>query len=74
MKLLDEASHFKFVTRKRNIVNDQSNANETIYNTEALKSNVCDFNDAYILVKHSVKIAGIIVARVAFKNCAPLIK
>ena len=53
---LNEANNSKFVTRKWNIVNDQSNANydvgnEIIYNTEVLKSNLCDYNDAYILVR-----------------------
>ena len=53
---MNEASDSKFVTRKWNIVNDQSNANydvgnEIIYNTEVLKSNLCDYNDAYILVR-----------------------
>ena len=47
------------VTRKWNI--DQSNANynvesEIIYNTEALKSNLCDNNDAYNLVKDDITI------------------
>ena len=42
--------------RKWNIVDDQSNAsydlgNEIIYNTEALKSNLCDYNDANILIR-----------------------
>ena len=44
---MNKASDPKFVTRKWNILNDQSNANydvanETTYNTEALKSNLCD--------------------------------
>ena len=44
------------MTRKCNIVNDQSNANydvgnEIIYSTEVLKSNLCNYNDAYILVR-----------------------
>ena len=39
------------MTEKQNIVNDQSNANfnvgnEIIYNTEVLKSDRCDYNDA----------------------------
>ena len=47
LNLLNEASDSKFVTRKWNIVNDQSNANydvanEIICNTEVLKSNLCD--------------------------------
>ena len=50
LNLLDEASDSKFLTRKWNIVNDQSNANddagnEIIYNTEVLKSDFCDSND-----------------------------
>ena len=41
-------------SKKWNIVIHQSNANydvgkEIIYNTEVLKSNLCDYNDAYIL-------------------------
>ena len=49
--LLNEANDSKFVTRKWNIVNDQSNpnygvGNEITYNTEVLKSNLCDYNDA----------------------------
>ena len=56
LNLLDGASNSRFVTRKWSIVNDQSNANydvgnKIIYNTEVLKSNLCDYNDAYILVK-----------------------
>ena len=52
---MNEASDSKFVTRKWNSVNDQSNAdyyvgNEVIYNTELLNSSLCDYNDAYILV------------------------
>ena len=47
MNLLNEASDSKFVTRKWNIVSDLSNENycvknEIIYNTEVLKSNICD--------------------------------
>ena len=54
LNLLNEANDSKFVTKKWNIVNDNSNANyrvgnETNYNTEVLKSNLCDYNDAYIL-------------------------
>ena len=39
-----------------NIVYNQLNGNydagnEIIYNTEVLQSNLCDYNDAYILVR-----------------------
>ena len=49
------------MTRKWNIVNVQSNANydvgnEFIYNTKVLKSNLCDFNYGYILVRGDVTI------------------
>ena len=52
---MNQPKDSKFVTRKCNIVNDQSNANydvrnEIIYSTEVLKSNLCNYNDAYILV------------------------
>ena len=55
LNLLHETSDSKFVTRKWNIVNDQSNANydvgnEIIYNLKVLKSNHCDYNEAYNLV------------------------
>ena len=49
----------KFVIRKWNIVNDHSNANydagnEIVHKTEVLKSNLCNSNDAYILVKGTI--------------------
>ena len=52
---LNEESNSKFVTRKLNIVNDQSNVNydvgnEIVYNTEVLISNLCDYNDTYNFV------------------------
>ena len=54
LNLLNGASDSWFVTRKWNIVNDQSSdiyvvGNEFIYNTEVLKSNYCDYNDTFIL-------------------------
>ena len=57
--LLNEVNDSKFVSRKWNIVNDQSNANynvenEILYNAEVLKSNLCDYNGAYILVKSDI--------------------
>ena len=63
LSLLNEASDPKFVTRIWNIANDQLNAkygagNEIIYNTEVLKSNLCDYNDAYILVQSDITVAA----------------
>ena len=69
------------MTRKwNNIVNDQSNAsydvgNKISYNTQALKSNLCDYNDAYILVRGDiVTTAHNNLTPVAFKNCELFIK
>ena len=76
---LNEANDFKFVTGKWNIVNDNSKANygvgnEIIYNKEVLKSNLCDYNDAYILVKGDITVTTSPEIQVAFKNCAPFTK
>ena len=63
LNLLNEASDSKFVTRNWNIVNDQSNAiysvgNKIIYSTEVLKSNLCHYDDANILVSGDISIIG----------------
>ena len=49
------------MTRKWNIVNDNTNANYDevngiIYNTEVLKFNICDYNNAYILMIGNITI------------------
>ena len=67
------------MTRKWNIVNDQSNAscaagNEIIYNTEVLKCNTFDYNNAYILVKGNVTVAAAPATQISFKNCPPFTK
>ena len=67
------------MTRKWNIVNDNSKVkydagNEINYDTEVLKSNLCDYNDTYILVRGDITIAGHPVTQVAFKNCVPFTK
>ena len=79
LNLLNEANDSKFVTRKWNIVNHNSKtnydvANEITYNTEDLKSNLCDYNDAYILFRGNITFIGHQVTQVVFKNCAPFTK
>ena len=64
LNLLNNATQSKFVTRKTNIVNDKSNANndlgnEIIDNTEVLKSNLCHYNDAYIFVRADITVAAV---------------
>ena len=61
LNLLNESSDYKIVTRKWNIISDQANANndagnDIINSTEVLKSNLCDYTDAYIQVKANVTI------------------
>ena len=72
LNLLNEANDSKFVTRKWNIVGDNSksnyaSANETTYNKEIKKSNLCGYNDAYILV-------AALQTQVTFENCAKFTK
>ena len=76
---MNELNSSKFVKRKWTIVNDNSNANyvagnEIIYNTEVLKSNLFNYNDAYILVTGNITIIGHQVTQVAFKNCTSVTK
>ena len=85
----DDASNqpSKFRTRNWVEINDESrlayNVNSQI-KTTMLKSSLCDYSDAYILVKGTIKITGRgadAAARqaderdkgVSFKNCAPFI-
>ena len=71
MSLLDEVSGSTFVTRKCNIFSDQPNTyydeeNEIIYNTEVLRSSLCDCNDAHIFVRGNITIIGHAESQVAF--------
>ena len=43
--------------------------NEIIYNTEVLQSNICDYNDAYILVRCYTTVRANPAAQEASKNC-----
>ena len=89
--LLDSASNkpSKFRTRNWVEINDESRgtytSNDIKFKTTMLRSNLCDYADAYILVKGTIRITGTgddAAARQAderdkgaiFKNCAPLTK
>ena len=71
----------KFATRKWYIINDQNNEQYGIgdendstikFEAKVIKSNLCDYTDAYILVTGDIKVTGIAAdTNVAFKNCAP---
>ena len=89
--LIDDASNqpSKFRTRNWVEINDESRgaynvSSQIKFKTTMLKSSLCDYNDAYILVKGTITIAGAgadDAARqtderdkgVSFKNCAPFI-
>ena len=89
--LIDDASNqpSKFRTKNWVEINDESrgtyNVNSQIkFKTTMLKSSLCDYSDAYILVKGKIRIRGAVddaAARqaderdkgVAFKNCGPFI-
>ena len=42
--------------------------------TQKYQSNLCDYNDAYILVRGVITIVGDNGTKVAFKNCTPFMK
>ena len=87
--MIDDASNLpsKFKSKNWVAINDESrgasNVNSQIkFKTTMLKSSLCDYSDAYILVKGKITITGagddaaVIQADgrhkdVAFKNCAP---
>ena len=70
----------KFATRKWYIINDQNNGqyakgnenDSTIkFEKKFIKTNLCDFSDAYILVTGDIKVADVAAnTNIAFKNCA----
>ena len=74
----------KIATRKWYVTNDQNktdygegNKDCTIvkFETKVIKSNLCDYSDAHILVTGNITATGGDAnTRVAFKNCAPFTK
>ena len=74
----------KFATRKFCVINDQNNTvhgegNEndaTVkFETQIIKSSLCDYSDAYILVTEDITATGgDDNIKAAFKNCAPFMK
>ena len=89
--LLDNASNqlSKFRTRNWVEINDESRgtytSNDIKFKTTMLRSNLCDYADAYILVKGTITITGAgnddatkqadeRDKGVTFKNCAPFTK
>ena len=78
LNLLNEANDSKFVTRKWDIVSNNSKVN---YNAGIKLSIViinnnyfCDYNDAYILARRDITVRSAPATQVAFTNCAPFTK
>ena len=85
-KIDTDSKHFP--TKKWYIINDENNTNygvnkdtgadnpDTIkYDTRVLKSNLCDYAEAYILIDGTIRAAaGDANTRLALKNYAPLTK
>ena len=74
----------KFGTRKWYVISDENNTNygegnengTTVkFETQVIKSNLCDYADAYIFATGDVTATGGDAnTRVVFKNCAPFMK
>ena len=74
----------KFAARKWYVINDQNNTDygdgdengATIkFETKVIKSNLCDYSDAYTLVTRDITATnGDANTKAAFKNCAPFTK
>ena len=85
-KIDTDSKHF--ATKKWYIINDENNTNygvdkdtgadnaDTIkYDTRVLKSNLCDYAEAYILVDATIRAeAADAATRLAVKSCAPFTK
>ena len=67
----------KFVTKKWIKVNDQYSVNKKIrFKTSMLRSDLCDYSDAYIVVTGMISVTGINAnnrrnKKLTFKNNAP---
>ena len=80
--LLDntENEYSKFATTKWYVIGSESNGNyskdeEIKFLTKSIESSLCDYSDAYILVKGNIAATPNNAAtQVIFKNCAPFEK
>ena len=67
----------KFATKKWYVIDSQTTKgkykqrNTTKFETETIKSSLCDYSDAFVLVTGNIAVAADDDTDVAFKNCAP---
>ena len=79
INLLNDSSNeeSKFATKKWYVIDSQTTKGkykqgDTIkFETETIKSSLCDYSDAFILVTGNITVNADNNADVAFKNCAP---
>ena len=79
INLLNDSSNeeSKFATKKWYVIDIQTTNGkykqcDTIkFETETIKSSLCDYSDAFILVTGNITVAANNDTDVAFKNCAP---
>ena len=79
ISLLNDSSNeeSKFATRKWYVIDSQTTKGkykqgDTIkFETETIKSSLCDYSDAFMLVTGNVTVVANNNTDVAFKNCAP---
>ena len=71
INLLSDSSNeeSKFATKKCYVIDKQGSTIK--FETETIKSSLCDYSDAFILVTGNIAIAAGNNTDVAFTNCAP---
>ena len=79
INLLNDSSNeeSKFATKKWYVIDSQTTkgkykqGNTIKFETETIKSSLCDYSDAFILVTGNIAVTADNNTNVAFKNCAP---
>ena len=82
INLLNDSSNeeSKFATKKWYVIDSQTTKGkykqgDTIkFETETIKSNLCDYSDAFISVTGNITVNADNKTDIAFKNCAPFSK
>ena len=79
INLLNDSSNeeSKFATKKWYVIDSQTTKDKykqgdvIKFETETIKSSLCDYSDAFTLVTANITVAANNNTAVAFKNCAP---
>ena len=79
INLLNDSSNeeSKFATKKWYVIDSQTTkgkykqGNTIKFETETIKSSLCDYSDAFVLVTGNIAIAADNNTDVVFKNCPP---